>query len=242
MKPLGRKNYGSIPHLLTSKLGVGDHHIHEGQHKILTVKKRDKRDTVIVTQKYDGSNVGVAKKNGEIIALSRSGYPAHTSSYFQHHLFHDYVQEYKTKFDNILNEGERICGEWMAQVHSLKYKVLTDHELFMAFDLFTSGNERVLQDELHSRCLDSDIFEVEIIHNGEAIPIKDAYKKASGANGLTTFTKCLDKPEGVVYRIERKGKVDFLAKWVRSDFIQGQHMIDKEIHQLLWNNKKWRWQ
>ena len=31
MKPLKQKSYGSIPHLLGSRLGVGDHHCHEGQ-------------------------------------------------------------------------------------------------------------------------------------------------------------------------------------------------------------------
>jgi len=30
MKPLGKKSYGSIPHLFGSKLGEGDHHCHEG--------------------------------------------------------------------------------------------------------------------------------------------------------------------------------------------------------------------
>lgn len=242
MKPLGKKNYGSIPHLLTSKLGAGDHHIHEGQHNILTIKKRDKHDTILVSQKYDGSNVGVAKKDGKIIALTRSGHTADTSPYYQHHLFNDYVDKYKSKFDSILNEGERICGEWLAQVHSLEYKVITDHELFMAFDLFTPENERVLFEELHSRCMDADIFEVDIVHKGEAMSIKDAYKKVMGSNGMTVFTQCIDKPEGMVYRIERKGKVDFLAKWVRPDFVSGKHIIDKEVHQLLWNNKTWRWQ
>ena len=31
MKPIGRKNYGSIPHLHNSKLGKGDYYIGEGQ-------------------------------------------------------------------------------------------------------------------------------------------------------------------------------------------------------------------
>lgn len=41
-KPLNRKNYGSIPHLLGSKLGETDKYIHEGQHRIMTENTRDK--------------------------------------------------------------------------------------------------------------------------------------------------------------------------------------------------------
>jgi hypothetical protein len=70
MKPLNRKNYGSIPHLSNSKLGEKDYFIGEGQERILTEKKRDKHDTILVFEKYDGSNVGVAKKERKYICLN----------------------------------------------------------------------------------------------------------------------------------------------------------------------------
>lgn len=111
MKPLGHKSYGSIPHLPGSRLGTGDHHCHEGQAKIATEKVRDKYDKVIVQEKLDGSNVGIAKINGEIIALTRSGYVATTSPYIQHHYFSAWVAENKQRFTDILKDGERICGE-----------------------------------------------------------------------------------------------------------------------------------
>lgn len=75
-KPLGGKSYGSIPHLLGSRLGPKDHHIHEGQHKICTERLRDNKDVIIVQEKLDGSCTAVAKINGEIVALGRSGYTA----------------------------------------------------------------------------------------------------------------------------------------------------------------------
>ena len=84
MKPIGRRNYGSIPHLHNSKLGEGDYYIGEGQERILTVKARDKHDNILVFEKYDGSNVGVAKFENKIFALTRSGYEANTSPYKQH--------------------------------------------------------------------------------------------------------------------------------------------------------------
>ena len=56
-KPLGRKNYGSIPHLPGSRMGEADHKCSEGQARIATEKARDKHDRVICQEKLDGSNV-----------------------------------------------------------------------------------------------------------------------------------------------------------------------------------------
>ena len=90
-KPLGRKSYGSIPHLPGSRVGPADHHCSEGQARIATEKKRDKHDIIIVQEKLDGSNVGVAKIEGDIVAITRSGYTAISSPYKQHHVFHYFV-------------------------------------------------------------------------------------------------------------------------------------------------------
>ena len=98
MKPLNQKNYGSIPHLSNSKLGTGDYFIHEGQEKILTEKKRDKHDNILVFEKYDGSNVGICRVDNNIYALTRSGYLANTSPYKQHHIFSDWVEKNKLSF------------------------------------------------------------------------------------------------------------------------------------------------
>jgi hypothetical protein len=75
-KPLGIKNYGSIAHLPNSRMGEGNHKCHEGQARIATLKTRDKHDRVIVQEKLDGSNVGVALVNGVLCPLGRSGYLA----------------------------------------------------------------------------------------------------------------------------------------------------------------------
>ena len=49
----------------------------------------------------------------------------------------------KKLFAEMLNEGERITGEWLLQAHGLKYKIDNDPILF--FDYFTPKNERLLQ-------------------------------------------------------------------------------------------------
>lgn len=133
IKPLGYKAYGSIPHLPGSRLGEGDHHCHEGQAKIATEKVRDKHDIVIVQEKLDGSCCSVAKINGEIIALGRSGYEAKTSEYQVHHVFAEWVESEKTRFDLLLNEGERVVGEFLGMAVGTYYNL--HHEPFVPFDI-----------------------------------------------------------------------------------------------------------
>src|SRR5688572_23023298 len=117
MKPLGHKAYGSIPHLLGSRLGKGDHHCSPGQAIIACEKARDKHDIIIVQEKLDGSNVAVAKVEGRVIALTRAGYKALSSNYEQHHLFDKWVNKNYSRFDALLQEGERVCGEWLLMAH-----------------------------------------------------------------------------------------------------------------------------
>ena len=121
MKPLGIKNYGSIGHLPNSRIGTGDHHVHEGQGRICTKDEKDKsgkKREIIVQEKLDGSNVGIARVGDRIFPLTRSGYVADTSPYEQHHKFHKWVMQQQPRWLSILQDGERLCGEWLIQAHS----------------------------------------------------------------------------------------------------------------------------
>lgn len=231
MKPLNKKNYGSILHLLGSKLGQTDKYIHEGQHNILTLKTRDLHDFVTITEKYDGSNVGIAKINGKIIALTRSGYLAETSPYRQHHLFASWVKKQGNRFDFIA-ENERLVGEWLLQVHSIKYEI--NNEPFVAFDYFTADNERILFNELIVKTSIAEIETPRIIFFGyQSFSIDACMVELQNKYNHSIIAK--DKPEGVVYRVERKGKFDFAAKFVRSDFKPGIFCINVEEKYLMWN-------
>lgn len=230
MKPLGLKNYGSIPHLQNSKLGEGDHYISEGQERILTKTARDRHDNIFVFEKYDGSNVGVAKINNEIVALTRSGYEAKTSQYIQHHYFAEWVNENKSVFIDMLQNKERITGEWLMQAHGLIYKI--DVEPIIFFDYFTANNERVLQETLKEKATKYGLQLPRQLHYGGPITVEQLKPVL---NVKTKEIESVDLPEGMVYRVERKGKVDFLAKWVRSDFPTGRYLNDE--NNLIWNHK-----
>jgi ATP-dependent RNA circularization protein (DNA/RNA ligase family) len=227
-KPLGHKAYGSIPHLPNSRLGYGDHHIEIGQALIATKKERDENDLIIVQEKLDGSNCCVAKLNGQILPLVRSGYLADTSPYEQHHLFSRWVKANEKRFDKLLNENERVCGEWLAQAHGTIYKL--NHEPFVVFDLFTKENERLTYHNFLLKVLPLGFVIPNLIHIGQPLPVEKALKKieVSGHGAV-------DEVEGVIYRVERNGKVDFIAKYVKHSKIDGKYFPENNNGQIIWN-------
>lgn len=216
MKPLGRKNYGSIPHLPGSRMGPADHHCHDGQRRIATEKKRDKHDFIVVQEKLDGSNVGIAKVNGQILAITRAGYLANTSPYQMHHWFHEWVEYNRNRFD-FLAEGERVCGEWLMVAHGTRYNL--PHEPFVAFDIMR-GPERANYEEFTQRLRDRFTMP-RVLSIGEPLAIETMLTmiEVSGHGAI-------DPVEGAVWRVERKGKVDFLCKYVRPDKVDGKYLDD----------------
>lgn len=220
-KPLGRKNYGSIGHLPDSRMGPSDHKMPEGQAKIATEKARDKHDVIIVQEKLDGSNVGVALLNNKIYALTRSGYEAHTSPYTMHHGFDLWVKNNEERFRSVLSDGDRICGEWLSVAHGTMYKL--QHEPFVAFDLIDKNNKRFIYKRF-SQIVEGTFVIPYLVSVGPPVSILNAL------DSLGEFGKhgALEKIEGAVWRIERKGCVDFLCKYVRPDKIDGKYLSKTE--------------
>src|SRR3972149_6542784 len=148
MKPLGIRSYGHIMHLPGSRIGPGDHKCNAGQTRLATERLRDRYDRVIVQEKLDGSNVGIARLDGKILALTRSGYLANTSRYPQHQIFASWVCENTDRLLTILSDGERLCGEWLMQAHGTRYDL--KHEPLVVFDLMR-GHSRATYEELIER-------------------------------------------------------------------------------------------
>lgn len=229
MKPLGRKNYGSIGHLPCSRMGPSDHHCHEGQQRIVTEKARDRHDRIIVTEKVDGSNVGIANVDGTIHALGRAGYLAQTSKYEQHQLFAAWVRGEEERWKQILKPGQRLVGEWLAQAHGSRYTL--PRGPYVAFDLM-EDEKRLPFDQLVALCAAYEIPMPKLLHDGGPLSVEMAMAlHGDGAHG------CLDEPEGAVWRVERKGEYDFMAKWVRPDKVDGKYLPELSNSEPVWN---WR--
>ncbi len=223
-------------------MGSADKSCHEGQARIATQQARDSNDEIIVQEKLDGSNVGVAKIGHQIIPLTRAGYRAETSPYEQHHKFADWVlkPENWKRFDACLNDGERLVGEWLMQAHSTRYDL--KHEPFVAFDLMTK-HERKPYDEIMDRISPFAFITPHLIHRGGSLSIEEAMRRL-GKHG---FHGALDEIEGAVWRVERDkatGKkaekeriVDFLVKYVRPDKKDGIYFPRISGNEIVWNWK-----
>lgn len=226
MKPLNGKAYGSIPHLPKSRLGSGDHKCSEGEARIVCEKSRP-NDVVICEEKLDGSNVSVAKIEGQIVPLIRAGYRASSSKWKQHHIFGDWVMKERYRFDSILGEGDRVCGEWLLQVHGTRYEL--PHEPFVIFDFFKNGKRLSYYDRNIVKGMG---FVVpKLLSYGQAFSIEQAIEsiKTSGHGAI-------DPVEGAVWRVEHGGDVQFLCKFVHHDKQDGTY-LDREI----WNTGLDNW-
>lgn len=240
-KPLKRKTYGSIPHLPGSRRGPKDHGCHEGQARIATVKIRNKNDEVIVQEKLDGSNVGCARINGRIYPLGRAGYLAETSPYEQHHYFAKWAHANAERFLAVLNDDERLVGEWLMQAHGTKYEL--DHEPFVAFDLMI-GSKRLPYDDFMNEVWA--FITPHEIHRGGALSIEAAMAKLN-ADGYYGFHGATEPVEGAVWRVEhdkptgKRGEkvrvVNFLTKYVRPDKVDGKYLPEITEKDPVWN---WR--
>lgn len=230
-KPLGHRSYGSIPHLPTSRLGPADHCCSPGQAKIATEKARDKHDTIIVQEKLDGSNVGIARIGNEIYAVTRAGYLATTSPFKQHHIFDEWVQPRKGLFLELLQDGERLCGEWLACAHGTMYD-LTNLSPFAAFDIM-EGKQRATYQEFRERLEDTDLDIAPLLSIGPPRSIDYVMEQldARKADGTYGNYGAREFVEGAVWRVERKGKVDFIVKYVRPDKVDGKYLGDVDV----WN-------
>ena len=93
-----------------------------------------------------------------------------------------------------------------------------------------TGTTRLVFDEFTARV--QGVFETpHLLHDGGALSVEAAL-----ARHETHHWPC-EELEGVVYRLERKGEVELLAKYVRPDKIDGKYLSDISGQPDVWN---WR--
>lgn len=229
-KPLNMKAYGHIPHIPGSRMGPSDHHCHAGQAAIATLKKRDSHDQVTVTVKLDGSCMAVARISDVIVPLSRAGYLAWTSRYEQHQMFAEWVRTQRQRFLDVLSDGERMVGEWLAQAHGTRYDLV--HEPFVPFDVMVGGKRLPIAQTMNKISQCSLVAPHSISNSGEPLSLETALAALE-----TPHHGELDPVEGAVWRVERKGKFDFMCKWVRPDKVDGKYLPEITGGGPIWN---WR--
>lgn len=218
-KPLGGRAYGSIPHLPGSRRGPGDYGLEDAQAAPFLAEPR-RGWTVVVQEKLDGSNVCAAHHEGQIVALTRAGYLAESSPYAQHHAWARFVRDNEARFGALLAPGERACGEWMILAHGTRY--VLPHEPFVLFDL-RRGHGRESSAEVTRRAGLVGMTTPREIHRGGPMSIADAVARLDDMVGRRVH-RAVDPPEGCVWRIERDRQEPMVAKWVRSEKVDGCYL------------------
>ncbi|MGH1543310.1 MAG: RNA ligase family protein [Arenicella sp.] len=225
---LATKAYYSIPHLPGSRTGEADRTIDNSKANMLTQKSVTHDDVVTIQEKLDGSCVCAYRRGDDILALGRDGDLASESPNESRQLWSDWVDVHQARFLALLNDGERVCGEWLAMAHGTRYEL--QHEPFVAFDLFDNDNKAISCAELKSRCEVQSFTNPHIIYTGGPCQIDDALRLLDkGYHGS------LDLPEGLVWRLERNGRLLFKAKYVRKDKIDGSFLTEITGEKELWN-------
>jgi hypothetical protein len=220
--------YPSIPHLPGSR-AASDRVLQPAQARRFVDASYVSTDVVIVEEKLDGSCVLVAREGDAIVAYGREGGRAELSLNEGRRAFAAWVAANEARFREVLIDDVRIAGEWLALAHGIRYDL--PHEPFVVFDVFCK-EERASREEVRWRCKRATLTMAGLVHEGGPIAIEDAVKKLGRG-----FSGAREAPEGVVYRIERKGRVIDVAKWVRSDKRDGELLPENTGREAVWN---WR--
>lgn len=162
--------------------------------------------------------------------MTRSGYRAVTSKWFQHTMFHRWVLErYAETLDCILNENDYIVGEWLAQAHSTHYDLI-DREPWVVFDLF-KNNKRQRYHDLINTIAGTGIPTAPILNEPDPVTVEkaDILLGEFGRYGAT------ERAEGCVWRLEKHDGSITLAKFVRHDKEPGIYLEDTTGKSPVWN-------
>jgi hypothetical protein len=146
-------------------------------------------------------------------------------------MFHNWAMENCDRFD-WLREGERVVGEWLALAHGTRYKLW--HEPFVPFDIIRwrkKVDQRATFDEFRDRIIKTRLITPFIVSIGVPISTEFAVKSAQERN----YHGAIDPVEGVVYRVERLGRVEFLAKFVIAGKIDGKYFAEN------YGEEVWNW-
>jgi len=222
--------YGSIPHLPGSR-AAADKTVSPSQARRCLDESAARDDEVVIVQeKLDGSCVGIVREDGKLVARGREGRLASESRNEGRRMFAAWVAENESRLESAVREGEVLVGEWLALVHGTRYALT--HELFAPFDLVRGPTrERATSAELSERIAATGLVMPATVHRGAPIAI-DAACMLLGEQGRHG---AIDPPEGLVYRVEKAGRVVLVAKWVRLNKVDGSYLPENSGREALYH-------
>lgn len=213
------KNFGHISHLTGSKMiNNSDTLLSEEAQRKFTECKRHKNDLVIIKEKIDGMNAGVAKKNGLLYPVNKKGYDVRmvTSEYKESELLFlewaEWVDDNYELYDSILKDDERLAFENCMRMHTLYYKFKCKPVFLLA--KYDANNTRINHESLTNLSNKYDIQVPPVLNIGVAVPPEIIIKQfPKGVLGVR------DKIEGIVYNYEHEGIHESCAKYVSHEMM-----------------------
>jgi hypothetical protein len=217
--------FPKIGHLPGSRTGPKDRTVDRTLSQRLTLHCQP-GDRVLVEEKLDGSCVGILQKEKRLHAIGRDGKDCALSRNEGRRRFAAWVDAHPIGF---LDEGEVLWGEWLALAHGTRYQL--PHGPFVAFDLMDRGGTRLGRDLVEAR-VGRRLPRPHLLHDGGSLSVVSALERLGdhGHHGA------IDPAEGVVYRLERGGRLVTLAKWVRSGKRDGIFLADHSGGDHVWND------
>jgi hypothetical protein len=185
-----------------------------------------------VSEKLDGSCVAIVREADGLIAYGRDGVPCAASRNDGRRAFAAWVEAQaaaRRAWRDALAAGERLVCEWLALAHGTRYAL--PHGPAVAIDGFGAAGARWPLDEVRRRAAAMGLPAARVLSDGGALPASDALALL-GEHG---HHGALDPAEGVVYRVERGGRVLGLAKHVRAGKLDGCYLADHTGGDHVWN-------
>jgi hypothetical protein len=214
-----KRLYGKIPHLPGSRTGPSDRHVDEALAARCTLRERP-GDTVIVQEKLDGSCVAIVREGDTLVAYGREGRPCASARNDGRRAFAAWLAAHAARVAPALADGERLVGEWLAGAHGTRYAL--PHAPFVPFDGYAADGTRATYDALAARAAAARLPLPHLVHRGGALAASAALERL-GTHG---FHGALDPAEGLVWRVEAKGAVVVVAKYVRAGKQDGCYLAD----------------
>jgi hypothetical protein len=191
-------------------------------------------DNVDVTEKCDGAQVAINYHSGNPIIRNRNNLlnkvktghlrtaaKMQFSSIFN--WFYDNINKFE-KLNELAGFEPSVYAEWMIATHSCRYDKLSSY--FIAFDLYDWEKEYFMNCNLARQLLENSGFIMPpLLYKGK-VPNYDYLEKFM--NEKSEFST-VDKREGIYIKVCDKDKIIERFKWVRKDFIQGEHWNKKVI-------------
>ena len=180
--------------------------------------------SVVFEEKIDGANLGISLSGFDMqLQTQNRGHYVTSQSHPQFKKLPDWLDRNRSDLIDILNRDRDfprryiLFGEWLANVHSIKYRYLPDR--FIAFDLFDRQTKKFASHaQLLCTLAGTKICQVPLLD----LPINQTSTFQEIEKSLKTRSRFYDGPiEGVYFRFEDADHLFTLsrAKIVRSDFL-----------------------